>query len=219
MKYLFILIALYSCSCNPKSAAEKSVTNISDQTDVYAVQHVIDTLKQADSIPHKTTNGVNEAMLVEHIRFNGKLKRFFTLSDFQRVFGKSDSTKLMLEEEPCSYIFENPDGSKDETDKYFYKDGSRFENSGTKMAVDEFRFLKGNYITYKGTIINSQSTVDDIKKLFPNAVNNIGTMDVYGEGELQVIQLREDEEGISYGHINLFFKNNKAQYIHWWFPC
>lgn len=199
MKYLSIIIALYLCLCNQKAIAA---------TDCINEKNADDTLKKY----------INEAMLVEDILFNGKLKRFFAVNDFPQVFGKADSTKLMVEEEPCSYIFENPDGSKDETDRYFYKDGSRFENSGTKMAVDEFLFQNGNFITYKGTVINAASTIEDIEQLFPNAVKNIGTLDCE-EGKLQVIQLREDEHRISDGHINLFFNNNKVYYIHWWFPC
>lgn len=210
MNYLSIIIALYLCFCNQKAIAATNWINECYPTSGYFIENnTDDTLKKR----------INEAMLVEDILFNGKLKRFFTLSDFERVFGKADSTKLMLEEEPCSYIFDNPDGSKDATDRYFYKDGSRFESSGNKMAVDELLFQNGNFITYKGTVINAASTIEDIEQLFPNAVKNIGTFDVYGEGKLQVIQLREDEEGISDGHINLFFKNNKVYYIHWWFPC
>ena len=85
----------------------------------------------------------------EDILFNGILKRYFTLNEFEKVFGEPDSTKLMLEEEPCSYIFENEDGSKDMEDKYLYKDGSRFENTKDKVAVDKFRFTESNFILFR----------------------------------------------------------------------
>jgi hypothetical protein len=167
----------------------------------------------------KVENGLNEVMQESDILFNGKLKRYFTLDEFERVFGKADSIKLMSEEAPCSYIFENEDGSKDMDDKYLYKNGSQFENTKNKVAVDEFRFTENNFILFKGKKLNSSTDIKELKKTFPNAIKNIGTMDVFGEGNLQVIELREDENNISDGHINLFLKNGKLYYMHWWFPC
>ncbi len=167
----------------------------------------------------KPDNNQNEVLKTDDILFNGKLKRFFTKKDFENVFGKADSIMLMSEEAPCSYIFENKDGTKNMDDKYYYKDGSRFENSKNEFAVDEFRFSKNNYILYKGKKLSSQTTITELKKLFPNAMNDIGTIDVYNEGKLQVIQLREDEHNISDGHIKIFIKNGKLYNMHWWFPC
>lgn len=125
----------------------------------------------------------------------------------------------MSQETPCNYIFENEDGSKDVNDKYFYKEGSRFENSKEKVAVDEFRFSKNNFILYKGINLNSSTTLADLEILFPKAIKNIQTISVCDEGELQVIKLREDENNISDGHVKLFIKDGKLYYMHWWFPC
>ena len=52
-----------------------------------------------------------------------------------------------------------------------------------------------------------------------DATKWIGTMDVYGEGKLSVIELREDENNISDGHVKMFVKNGKLYMFHWWFPC
>lgn len=154
-----------------------------------------------------------DVMLAEDIRFNGKLERFFTIGEFEKVFGKPDSIKLLSEETPCVTIFdtEAPD------DKYLYKDGSRFETSKDQVAVDEFWFRNGNFITYKGIRIDVNTTMNDVKQLFPTAVGERLGMDK--EGKLWVIQLREDQKGISDGHIKLFFKDGKVNFIHWWFPC
>lgn len=172
--------------------------------------------KQATT--NKTSNQI-EVFDANKMLFNGKSGRYFSLKEFELFFGKVDSIKLMSEEEPCAYIFENPDGSKNLEDKYLYKNGSRFENSKDKVAVDEFRFTKNNYLKYNDVILNSHTTKEDLKKLFPNAVNAINTLDVYREGKLQVIQLREDKDNISDGHINVFLKNGKLYFMHWWFPC
>lgn len=163
---------------------------------------------------------LTEVMLEKDLLFNGKLRRYFTVKEFEKNFGKADSIKLLSEEEPCSYIFDTEIESNDMNDnKYFYKDGSRFENFKDKFAVDEFRFIKNNFILYKGKKLNAATSIIELQKTFPNAVRDIGNMEVYGEGKLQVIQLREDENNISDGHINIFLKNGKLHSMHWWFPC
>jgi len=154
-----------------------------------------------------------DVMKEADIRFNGRLKRFFTMAEFEKVFGKPDSIQLLKDEAPCVTIF----GTEAPDDKYLYKDGSRFETSKGRLAVDEFWFKNGNFITYKGIRIDANTTMNEIKKLFPTAVN--GRMNIDKEGKLWVIQLREDTDGTSDGHIKLFFRNGKVSFLHWWFPC
>lgn len=206
-----ILFLLFSCNGKNTKFVEKDDT-------------LKDTLKTISTNKIKTESSKvedlqNEVMLETDILFNGKLNRYFSLNQFQKVFGKTDSIKLMSEEAPCTYIFENEDGSKDLDDKYLYKDGSRFENTKQKVAVDEFRFTKNNFILFKGKKLNSITTISELRILFPNATKNIGILDVDEEGELQVIQLREDGNNISDGHIKIFVKNGKLYFMHWWLPC
>lgn len=208
-----ISLAFILFSCNDKNAI--SVTKdvrVKDSLETISTDKFKRDLTEIDDLQH-------EVMLETEILFNGKLNRYFTLNEFQKVFGKADSIKLMSEEAPCTYLFENDDGSKDINDTYLYKDGSRFENTKQKVAVDEFRFTKDNFILFKGKKLNATTTLKDLQKLFPNALKNSGTLDVYEEGELQVIQLREDEDNLSDGHLKLFVKNGKLYFMHWWFPC
>lgn len=171
--------------------------------------------KQNDSIKIKENQEI-EVFDASKILFNGKNKRFFSLKEFEKNFGKADSIQPMSNEAPCSYIFDN-DYGKD--DKYIFKNGSRFENSNDSVAVNEYRFLKGNFIIYKGLKIDSETTIDDLKKIFPNAVKNIQDDEHYNEKKLQSIILREDPKWISDGHIRIFFKENNIYSIWWWFPC
>lgn len=206
MKILIAIpILLLLLSCNGENNKDVEKLNKSE-----------DTIANNRTDLDRTSISVNqnEVMLEQDILFNGKLKRYFTLKEFENTFGKADSIKLMSEEEPCAYIFDNEDGSKDLQDKYYYKGGSRFENSNDKMAVDEFRFSKNKYILYKGIKMNSSTTLVDLEMLFPKAIKNIQTMSVFNEGELQVIQLREDENKISDGHIKYSLKTeNYILYI------
>lgn len=217
MKYFLpVLVIILFQSCNQKKESKKDpLTQKEIQKNEIKTDSTIQNISKAAEIKKDT---LDEVMLEEDIRFNGKLRRFFSLNDFGKVFGKADSTRLLSEEQPCTYIFETPDGNG-MNDKYLYKSGSRFENSGQKVAVDEFKFINGNYILYKGIKIDSKSTINDLKQIFPNAIRNIGNLDVDGEGTLQAITLREDKEGVSDGHINIFFKNNRIYSLHWWFPC
>ncbi|WP_144062794.1 hypothetical protein [Sphingobacterium paucimobilis] len=158
-------------------------------------------------------SGWSDVMLEKDIRFNGKVGRYFTLTEFKDNFGKPDSVKWLKDEAPCFTIFdtEAPD------DTYIYKDGSRFETSKDSVAVDEFWFKNGNFITYKGVKIDASTTMDEIQRLFPTAVK--GRLGLDKEGTLWVIKLREDDTGMSDGHIKLFFKNDMVYFMHWWFPC
>lgn len=214
MRTLSIILIFYFCiSCNKNDSKTVEKLNGSEKID-----KTVNINKIKDDSPVINLYQ-NEVMKEEDILFNAKFKRYFTLTEFANVLGKADSIRLMSELEPCSYIFENEDGSKDKDDKYLYKNGSRYENNKEKVAVDEFRFTKNNFIVYKGKKLNSSTTINDLKKLFPNAIKKIKTIDVHGEGNLQVIQLREDENNVSDGHINMFIKNGKLYYIDWWFPC
>jgi len=67
--------------------------------------------------------------------------------------------------------------------------------------------------------LSKSTTLAELKTLFPHATKHIGLMNVTGEGELQVIKLREDKDNLSNGHINIFIKNGKLYSLHWWFPC
>lgn len=214
MKYysiVFFVLLLQACDKKkeetPKTSPKTELKKGKDNAD--------STVHQSHQISNEVKAGQDDVMLAEDIRFNGKTERIFNLKDFEKVFGKPDSIKMMADEQPCSYIFE--EGTVN--DKYLYKNGSCFENSEEKVGVNEFRFFNGNYILYKGIRIDSKTTLEDIKKIFPNSVQNIDHLERFGTGELPVIRLREDKEGISDGHINMYFKNDKVYSISWWFPC
>ncbi|WP_285008592.1 hypothetical protein [Pedobacter faecalis] len=160
-----------------------------------------------------------EVMDEKDILLNGKLKRYFSLKQFHSVLGKPDSSQLLSDVEPCTNIFQEPDGSVHPEARYLFKNGSRFECSQEKVAIDEVNFSHGDFIIFRKQRLNRHTTLATLKKLFPNAAKHIGVMDVAGEGALQVIKLREDKDNISDGHINVFLKFGKLYLLQWWFPC
>lgn len=208
---VFVIILLQAC--NNKKEEKQTVPSKTELKESKGEKD--STVHQSKQISEDVKDGQDDVMLAEDIRFNGKTERIFDLKDFEKVFGKPDSIKLMADESPCTSIFE--EGTME--DQYLYKNGSCFENSKEQVGVNEFGFLNGNFILYKGQRIDAKTTLDDIKKIFPNSVRNIDKPGRPEEGELPVIRLREDKEGISDGHINIYFKNNKIHSILWWFPC
>lgn len=164
-------------------------------------------------------DSLNEVMDAKDIRLNGKLERYFILEQFKTLIGKPDSTRLLSADEPCTTIFEGLDGAVDPQAKYLYKNGSRYENTGNKVAIDKISFTHGDFITFRNKTLNGSTTLDDLRKLFPNAVKHINVMNVHLEGKLQAFYLREDKDNISDGHIIVFIKNSKLYALDWWFPC
>lgn len=210
--FLFLSIILFSCQ-NKSTNTKKAIVTVNNNNSLKETSK--ETTREVDSYDLNKA----EVMLEEDLSFNGKLSRFFTINEFENVFGKPDSIVLVSKTELCNYIFENEDGSKDLEDKFLYKDGSRFETSKKEVAVDEFRFTKKNFIKFKNIILNAETTKEDLKKYFPYAMKHIEEINVYNDGKMEVIQLREDDQNKSDGYILLFIKNNNLQYMHWWFPC
>jgi len=160
-----------------------------------------------------------EVLDVKSILFDGILPRFFSVQQFENHFQEVDSTVLLIDLQPCSYVFEYEDGSKDADDEYWYKDGSRFERSKEKLAVDTYRFTKDHFMLYEGIRLDASTTFAELAKHFPIAASAVRELEVDGEGILQVITFREDSENLSDGQIHLFLKDGKLSFIHWWFPC
>ncbi len=206
-------ICIISCNggSNNNSSRTKSNPDTADTNDLVTIQ-------ESDQLQSNTDTAI-EIMDEKDIRLNGKLQRYFSLKEFKRVLGEPDSTKLLLDEEPCTTIFQEPDGSVDSAAKYLFKNGSRFESTKGKVAIDEIKFTNGDFIVFKNTTLNKHTSVAELKKLFPNAGRHISDIDVAGEGKLQVMELREDKDNISDGHIKIFIKNGKLYSLHWWFPC
>lgn len=215
---LYILSCLLMISCNT-DAGRSSKAAGQKQKNSNGIGN-----RSKSQLPKVARNNLEhnkavEVMNEKDIRFNGKLKRYFSLKEFQLLLGEPDSTKLLSEEEPCTNIFQEADGSVDPEAKYLYKNGSRFENAQDKVAIDEVMFINGDFIVFGKVTLNKHTTLAELKTQFPNAAKHIGLMNVAGEGKVQVIQLREDKDNISDGHINVFIKNGKLHSLHWWIPC
>lgn len=153
------------------------------------------------------------------ILFNGKLRRCFSFEEFHSVWGEPDSSKVLQDEEPCTTIFREADGSVHPRARYLYKNGSRFEKSQSRAAIDKIMFGQGDFIIFRNITLKQHTILAEISRLFPNAAKHISIIDVQAEGKLQLIQPREDKDNITEGHINILIKGDKLHSLHWWFPC
>lgn len=214
IRVLFCL-SIVSCGRNTAETSKKTKQTPDSLKDA----HNRISRSQQDSRKVQTGNTAIEVMDEKDILLNGRLKRYFTLNEFKSILGEPDSIQLLSNVEPCTNIFQEADGSVNPEAKYLYKNGSRFECSRGKVAIDEIRFEKGDFLIFHKHKLSKNTTIADLRIIFPNAVKNLDAMDVAGEGKLQVLQLREDDDNVSDGHINLFIKNGKLYFMHWWFPC
>ena len=90
-----ILIFCFCISCNKNDSKTVEKLNGSEKIDKTGNDNKI----KDDSPEIKIDQ--NEVMKEEDILFNGKFKRYFSLTEFVNVLGKADSIKLMSELEPC----------------------------------------------------------------------------------------------------------------------
>ncbi|MFM1998455.1 MAG: hypothetical protein RL204_402 [Bacteroidota bacterium] len=180
---------------------------------------VKDTEEKVDSLSRVNKDSQefpNEVMKQSEILFNGKLSKYFSYSDFKKHFGLADSTKKLIDVDPCTYIFQSEEQPTNDN-QFLYKDGSTFESYKQEIGIEVFCFRKSNFITYQGIRIDSTTTLDEMEKLFPVAVKNILPSPYSDQPHMQFIQL--NEEFPSDGLIEFYFKNKRAYSIHWWFPC
>lgn len=172
MKKILFLYFLFSALTACKNEGNKDRNNKRKKDDTKSVpfkkQLSISSKSPVTETAPPDQNQANsiETLDADLMLFNGKVKRFFSLKDFKNNFGEPDSTKLMKQEEPCAYVFQNLDPAKNLQYKFLYKNGSRFENSDEKVAVDEFKFTKKNFILYKGMIFNASTTIAQLKKKY-----------------------------------------------------
>jgi hypothetical protein len=206
--FYFLFVVLAACK-NEGNKDRNYKIEMRENKHVYAKKESgkpsIDSVIETAPPDERQQNSI-EILDADLMLFNGKVKRFFSLKDFKKNFGEADSTKRMKHKERCAYVFQNIDPTQNLQDKFLYKDGSRFENSKEKVAIDEFRFTKNNFILYKGITFNSSTTIAQLQKIFPNAVENMSIMSVYGEGELQMFQLREGIMNFTMGTSIFFLK-------------
>ncbi|SMP07661.1 hypothetical protein SAMN06264346_101677 [Chryseobacterium profundimaris] len=214
--FIIALISIASCTQDNKKQPNILAKKPSDKSMVH-VKSLNDSTK-IETRKSETDTSI-EVMNDKDILYNGKFKRYFSINRFYSLLGQPDSIKFLIDENPCTSIFEEPEGTPAAEEKYLYKNGTRFENSGEKVAIDKVCFHNGNFILFKNIVLNKRTSLAQLKKLFPNALKRSRIIEIADIGKLQVIELREDEDNVSDGLVKIYIYKGRLYSLHWWFPC
>ncbi|MCC9168845.1 hypothetical protein [Pontibacter harenae] len=179
--------------------------------------------QQGSSLPTVLSNPVVQTAAIVHntehldwqsLRINGKFPLATTVNNIDGLLGKPDSVNTIDWAETCSSNFRSEDS------KLAYYGGYRFEQFEDSLdfrSVD-FRKNKELFLQSKDFKLNSSTTLDEVRKRFPNTATNIDKMNVYEVGEVEAIAL-PPSKALYEGHWLLMFQNGKLIRIDDWFPC
>ncbi|WP_114783205.1 hypothetical protein [Botryobacter ruber] len=150
----------------------------------------------------------------QSIRINGKFPLATTIDNINSLLGKPDSVTTIDWDDTCPSDFKSQDS------KLAYYGGYHFEQFGDSLDFQsiDFRKNKSVFLQSKSLKLNATTTLEEIKKSFPNAAKNIYKMNVYEIGEVEAITL-PPSKALSDGHWLLMFQDGKLIRIDDWFPC
>jgi hypothetical protein len=121
----------------------------------------------------------------ESLRINGKLPLLTKVSSVHRLLGKADSV-TQHHPEACPSFFNTDDS------RLSYYDGYHFEQSGDSIVFIhvDFRENKNAFLQNNDMKLNSATTLEELKRRFPNAVKGIKEVDFYDMENVDYIRLR-----------------------------
>ena len=202
-KHIVVLLIVFSVlSCNTRSTEEKQEENTTS----------IDSIKPAAQAT--VIEEHDEYLDWRSVRINAKVPLATTVQNFERILGKADSVNSINWEVTCSSTFRSEDS------KLAYYRGYEFEHFGDSLYFQSVTFgqNKDLFLQSNDIKLNSSTTMEEVKKLFPNAAKNVSKMDVYKIGEVDAIALPRSKT-LSDRHWLLMFQTGKLIRIDDWSPC
>lgn len=148
------------------------------------------------------------------LRINGKYALVTTVNNMDSLLGKPDSIHAIDWNETCSSDF------RSESSKLAYYGAYHFELFGDSLDFQsvDFRKNKDVFLQSNDLKLSSTTTLEEIKKRFPNAAQNMENMNVDEIGEVETISLPPSKT-LSDGQWLLMFQEGKLVRIDDWFPC
>lgn len=210
-KLLFLIsqIAFLSCQ-SPNAETEKQESSLPEAN--------IDSLETETSktfVQASSTGENSEYLDWRSIRINGKFPLTASVKNIEGLLGKADSVVNIDWGRTCSSSYR----SNDSRNAYF--GGMEFEQFGDSLDFHLVNFSKDHSVFLQsGDLkLNHATTLEDIKKHFPNAVRDISKGFYFIDGkETDAINLPPSKE-LSDGQWILMFQNGKLIRIDNWFPC
>ncbi|MFY0253602.1 hypothetical protein ACDQ55_06560 [Chitinophaga sp. 30R24] len=138
---------------------------------------------------------------------NNKVPLFTNRQQLERLLGAPDSVISAAGEDICGSQFE-------EDFNYYYKNGATFEEYKDSLACEEFVFIPNSTLTCGKITLSCNTTWEDIKRWFPNAV-----LQAENEGKTDMITLRDSYSKESVSSVQLYFENGKLVRVVNFIPC
>lgn len=208
MKSVFLFLTATSLvACQQRKAEEP------DTLAVAAPSETIKPLTAADDSlqePHRTRNiSWDQVEVFEFSKalVNNKVPLFTNRQRLESAIGAADSIISTANEDICGSQFE-------EDFEYFYKDGSTYELCKDSVACEEFVFTTDNKLSTGKISFSRNTTWEEVKKLFPNAV-----LQAENEGKTDMVTLRDSYNKDSDSSVQLYFENGKLVRVVNFIPC
>lgn len=204
-KYLFTIVLLLLTACRQNSIEE---------TDSIAVAAPSENIRpltdEEDSLQEIRRNIAWEQIEVfpfAKALINNKVPLFTTRQRLEAAIGVADSIISANGEDVCGSQFE-------EDFDFFYKDGSTFEHCKDSLACEEFVFTGNNSLTTGKNTLTRNTTWEDIKRFYPNAV-----LQAENEGKKDMITLRDSYNKDSDSSVQLHFEDGHLVRVVNFIPC
>lgn len=208
---LFTSVSLFCCQ-SPNAPMEKQEISAVEASDSLHAQ------AYNPLLPNPATGEISEYLEWSSIKINNRLPLDTREGTIQTVLGKPDSVVAIDWAGTCSSNFISDDS------KLAYYSGMQFEKSGDSLyfQVNDFQKNHEAFLQSGSLRLDHTTTLDDIRKHFPNAVKNVSKLGVYGLDDvselMDAIVLPLSKE-LSEGHWILMFQDGKLRRLDYWMPC
>ena len=154
----------------------------------------------------------NEFLDFDAMRLNGKLPFIARTKSLFKLLGNPDSL-ITPKEEECTPFFDKPV-------RFAYFKNSVFEVFGDTIVLTTINFKNNPKINVNTPLItlNYQTTLNDLKNIFPTAIKDKYPLDHYELGKVTTVNLRTSKNYSDDSWL-LFFIDDKLISIQYWTPC
>lgn len=161
-------------------------------------------------LPNCKVKGQAEYLDFKGVKLNGTTSVLTNLNTVTKLFGKPDSIETLDTSDMCVSFFE--------AYNFAYYKNIKFEQFKDTLVLMEINFENNSkyYLKIDNLKLNQETTLEEIKKYYPNAVKNIypisESVDKFGI-QLEVAKAPTDDKWI------LIFRNNKLVKVQYYVPC
>ncbi|MET3881066.1 hypothetical protein [Chitinophaga sp. OAE865] len=204
-KYLFTMALLLLTACRQNSIEEAD--NIVVAAPSENIRPLTDEEDSLQEIRRNISWEQIEVFPFAQALINNKVPLFTTRHRLEAAIGAADSIISANGEDICGSQFE-------EDFDFFYKDGSTFEHCKDSLACEEFVFTDNNSLTAGKVMLTRNTTWEDVKRFYPNAV-----LQAENEGKKDMIILRDSYNKDNDSSVQLHFENGRLVRVVNFIPC